>query len=125
MTSLPLSQQLSVFTSLLHHLNLKNPSTDNADTVALEDTNVARSVIKRESLILRETFGDMMSSFGVSQEIDGTTKTVGGQLLIWPLVSAVLDRSFTEGIARVIVCWAVQSMRAESGMFLTGRSMKF
>jgi hypothetical protein len=118
MTLLPVSQQLAIVTSLLWHLDLTTRAPSNSSSVSLDGTDTARGIIKRESLVLWQAIGDIMKSPGASVKPKKDKEAeFGAQLLIWPLVSAVLDKGFTEGLARVIVCWAAQSRRSESGKF--------
>jgi hypothetical protein len=116
MTLLPISQQLAIVTSLLSHLDLAITAPINSSSVGLDGTDRVRGVVKRESLLLWQALGDIATNSGTSEKTKGNDKGVlVVQPSIWPLVSAVLDKRFTEGIARVIVCWAAQSRKSESG----------
>jgi len=125
MTLLPVSQQLAIVTSLLWHLDLAIPTPSHLSSVSLDGTDRARGVVKRESLVLWQAIGDIMTSPCASGKLKTTKEAeFEAQLLIWPLLSAVLDKGFTEGIARVIVCWAAQSKKSESGRFIQDKIME-
>jgi hypothetical protein len=125
MTLLPVSQQLVIVTSLLWHLDLTVPASSNPITVSLDGTDKAGGVVKRESLVLWQAIGDIMAVPSVSGKPKSAKEgEFGAQLLVWPLISAFLDKGFTESVARVIVCWAAQSTRPESGKFLQDKIMQ-
>ncbi|PVG00939.1 hypothetical protein CPB86DRAFT_154849 [Serendipita vermifera] len=95
--TLPITQQIGVFHSLLSHLDLKS----NEDGVRIGVDPSYRRMIKREALVLQETIG--------SFHIDPSDNEKGEES-IWIIVSSVLERVLSESVMRTVICWAAISI---------------
>lgn len=117
---MPLAAQIAVLVSLLSHLDL---TLDNTDEVSTSSDSSSRIIVKRESLVLLgvlgSTFGkggEMWSAKGSKNELLDIYKEDIKDDSLWFLVSSIINRPFTEGIARALVCWVAQFDSSELGM---------
>lgn len=117
MSLLPVSQQHTIVASLLSHVNSSLMYPNTSRPLSLEGDDISRSIIKEGSLVLLENLGNLDSvSNRRGDEESHSAKEMDHLLHIWPVTSALLDKQFSEGIARVLVCWASQSASPRSAL---------
>ncbi|KAG8833666.1 telomere binding protein [Serendipita sp. 399] len=99
LTHLPVMQQMGIVHSLLGSFNLLHPGETEKRDVGIDATPQTRSIIKRESTILETILGELFAQNSGDPDKEASSGT-------WPIISNLLDKGLTEGISRVIVCWA-------------------